>query len=66
MLKQVVDAAMAAAERAGLAWSRPQEIKRVVATILSQYRNMSILLRTTIPQPAPSRLACRETFTRRG
>ena len=49
MLKQVVDAAMAAAEREGLAWSRPKEIKRVVATILSQYRNMSILLRDYDP-----------------
>jgi RecA-family ATPase len=49
VLKQVVDAAMAAAEREGLAWSRAQEIKRVVATILSQYRNMSILLRDYDP-----------------
>jgi Bifunctional DNA primase/polymerase, N-terminal len=49
VLKQVVDAAMAAAEREGLAWSRTEEIKRVVATILSQYRNMSILLRDYDP-----------------
>ena len=49
VLKQVVDAAMAAAERVGLAWSRAEEIKRVVATILSQYRNMAILLRDYDP-----------------
>jgi hypothetical protein len=49
VLKQVVDAAMAAAEREGLAWNRAEEVKRVVATILSQYRNMSILLRDYDP-----------------
>jgi hypothetical protein len=49
VLKQVVDAAMAAAEREGLTWNRAEEIKRVVTTILSQYKNMSILLRDYDP-----------------
>jgi hypothetical protein len=40
VLERCVDAAMAAAARAGLQWDRAAEVRRVASSILSAYRNV--------------------------